>query len=188
MPDYLSKANWKTQEIVALVILSMSLGILWCGLSYLTAFLKPFSIFGLNHLLAGFWFMGGTLVPFFIRRPGAAFAGELLAAGVEVFQWGITMLAWGFMQGLGAELIFFIFRYKRYDRLTFVLAGMLAGMFAWSLNFLYYQYWTLASWLWLLKMVLILLSGAFLGGWLSYYLGKKLVDTGVTSSLLSENS
>ena len=50
--------------------------------------------------------MGGLLVPYVVRRPGAAFFGEVVAAFVSMAlgnQWGILTMASGLVQGVGAE-------------------------------------------------------------------------------------
>ncbi len=71
--------SWKLNEIVVLVILSIAIGILFWGWTFLQALASPLKPFGLDYLFAGVWFMGGTLVPYLIRRrglPGRRSAGS----------------------------------------------------------------------------------------------------------------
>ena len=180
--------GWRIIDVVTVVVLSVALGILWWGWTFIAALTKPLEPFGLGYLSSGFWFTGGTLIPFIIRKPGAALIGEILAAGLEgmITQWGATALIWGAVQGLGAECVFLIFRYKRFDALTLALAGALSGVCSWVLDFFYSQYITLAPWIWGVQLVSITVSGIVLAGLLSYYLGKGLIKTGVLRSLLPD--
>jgi len=128
------------------------------------------------------------LIPFIVRRPGAALVGEVLAAALEslITSWGLTALLWGAVQGVGAELVFLLFRYRRFDALTLILAGALSGLFSWGLDFVYSSYWTLTPWVWLVQIVAVLVSGIVLAGLLSLVLGKALIKTGVLRNLLPE--
>ena len=179
--------SWKLNEIVVLVILSIAIGILFWGWTFLNSFTAPLKAIGLDYLFAGTWFIGGTLVPFLIRRRGSALLGELLAAILEGFitQWGITAAIWGLVQGVGSELVFAATRYKRWDLKTMVLAGSVAGVFSYVLDFFYSQYWTLQPWVWPIQLASILVGGAFWAGWLAYRIGRGIQKTGVTANLLS---
>ncbi|HOV37800.1 MAG TPA: ECF transporter S component [Spirochaetales bacterium] len=179
--------SWKLNEIVVLVILSIAIGILFWGWTFLQALASPLKPLGLDYVFAGVWFMGGTLVPYLIRRRGSALAGEVLAAALEGFitQWGITALIWGLVQGLGSELVFAATKYKRWDQKTLILAGGIAGIFSYILDFFYSQYWTLQPWIWPIQLICIVAGGAFWAGFVAYRIGKGIQKTGVTANLLS---
>ncbi len=177
--------RWKLTEIVILIVLAVTLGIVWWGWTFLYGLTTPLTAIGLNYLLVGFWFTGGTLIPFIIRKPGAAFFGELAAALVESFitQWGITALLWGLVQGIGAELIFLLTRYKNYNLIVLILAGMLSAIFSYILDFFYMHYSGLSIWVISVQVISVLISGAFFGGVLSYFVGIKVLKSGVIKSI-----
>lgn len=179
--------SWKLNEIVVLVVLSIAIGVLFWAWTLVSALAKPLSAFGLDYLLAGMWFVGGTLVAFLIRRPGAALAAELIAAILEGFitQWGITAAIWGLVQGLGVELVFAATRYKKWNRSTMILAALVSSLFSYTLDFFYSQYWTLQAWVWPIQIVSISLGGIFWAGLLAYSIGRGIIRTGVASNLLS---
>ncbi len=181
------KFSWKLNEIVVLVILSVALGVLFWGWTFVNALATPLTAIGLNYLLAGVWFMGGTLVPFLIRRPGAALAGEVIAALLEGFitQWGITAVIWGLVQGAGSELVFAATGYKRWGLKTMLAAGVVAGVFSYILDFFYSQYWTLQAWVWPVQLVSISAGGAFWAGLVALRLGQGIIRTGAAANLLS---
>ena len=182
-----AKTTWKLNEIVVLVVLSVAIGVLFWGWTFVSALATPLSSIGLNYLLAGMWFTGGTLVPFLIRKPGAALFGELIAAILEGFitQWGLTAAIWGLAQGIGCELVFKATGYKRWDLKVMVAAGMAAGVLSYGLDFFYSQYWTLQPWIWPIQIVSILIGGAFWAGFGAHRVGNAIVRTGVAANLRS---
>jgi energy-coupling factor transport system substrate-specific component len=139
---------------------------------------------GLKYLLVGFWFTGGTVIPYLIRRPGAALAGELVAAGVQglITQWGWTSLLWGLVQGAGSEVVFLATGYRRWNLWVFMAAGAVAGVFSWVLDFFYDNYSALGALTWLIQVVSASVSGAVLAGLLAWQLGKGLEKAGIRPS------
>ena len=67
------------------------------------------SAFGFE-LIYGVWFMAATIAAYIIRKPGAAFFGETIAAVIETLlgnPFGVAhALLIGMAQGLGAEIGF----------------------------------------------------------------------------------
>ncbi|MCD6121110.1 MAG: ECF transporter S component [Spirochaetales bacterium] len=177
--------HWRLNEIVILVVVSIVLGIVWWGWSLFYGLTAPLTVVGLNYLFVGFWFTGGILLPFLIRKPGAAIFGELISALVESFitQWGITALLWGLVQGIGAELIFLIFRYKNYNLTVLILAGIVSGLFSYTLDFFYMHYSGLKGTVILIQVSSVIISGAALGGALSFFIGKAIWKTDALKSL-----
>ena len=82
-----------------------------------------------NAWAVGFWMLGGTLVPYVVRRPGAAFMGEMVAALVEapLVPWGVTTLISGLVQGLPAEASFDLTGYRRWGLTVLMRAGAFAA-------------------------------------------------------------
>jgi energy-coupling factor transport system substrate-specific component len=171
--------RWSLRDIIVTVLVSAGLGVLWFGWTQFYEFAKgPLSAIhpGLKHILGGFWFTGGTIIPAIIRKPGSAVIGETLAAAIEglITQWGITATIWGLLQGLGSELGFAVFRYKRWDVIPFILAGALAGLVSWILEFFYENYLSLTVDVWVVQILMSLIGGIVLAGLLGYYLVEAL--------------
>lgn len=129
--------GWRVVDIVVAAVLAVATGLvfwLWntVGSAWYGAMgaLTP----GLGGLAAGIWYLGGPLGAQVIRKPGAAVFVELVAALVSTAigsQWGITTLTSGLFQGLGAGLVFALFRYRRWSLPVTMLAGAGAGIGAW---------------------------------------------------------
>lgn len=127
------RKSWRVVDIVVAAVLAVACGVIfwlwwlaWTPLSNLLAFFAP-----LSGLLAGGWLLGGTIGALVIRKPGAAIFCELVAAGVEATlgtHWGMTVFIWGLAQGVAVELVFALFRYRRFGLPVAMLAGAAAGL------------------------------------------------------------
>jgi energy-coupling factor transport system permease protein len=183
----MSFKDWTTREIVVAAVLAVAVGVIfWAwGLLWSSAFqVIPFPF---SYALVGVWMVGGLLVPYVIRRPGAALFGELVAAFVSMAmgnQWGILTMASGLVQGVGAELVFAAFRWKRFTGIALYAAAALAGAFSILLDTFVYSYYATYSWSSIgVAAVLCVASSVVLGGGLSHLLGGLLAKTGVLSGL-----
>ena len=138
------------------------------------------SAFGFE-LIYGVWFMAATIAAYIIRKPGAAFFGETIAAVIETLlgnPFGVAhALLIGMAQGLGAEIGFAVFAYRKWNLLTVTLAGALTGLS----NGLY-EWVVTAGWSTLQGVVFTVccvISGAVFGGALMWFVQKALAKTGV---------
>ncbi|HET7724063.1 MAG TPA: ECF transporter S component, partial [Propionibacteriaceae bacterium] len=133
--------RWRVVDIVVAAVLGVATGIIFVGWNFVGG--AGYELFdaatpGLGGLAVGIWLLGGVLGGLVIRKPGAAIAVELLAALVSAAvgnQWGITTLYSGLAQGIGAELVFLAFAYRRWGLVQAVLAGAGAAVVEWVLEF-----------------------------------------------------
>ena len=60
--------------------------------------------------------MAATVAAFIMQKPGVAFVTEVLAAFLELLMGNFPLvITTGLVQGVGLELGFAVFRYRRYD-------------------------------------------------------------------------
>jgi len=72
---------------------------------------------------------GGILVSYLIRKPGAATLSMLIDGVIQFVYNGQHPVHLGYvLNGLGADLVFASFKYKRYDLLTVPLAGAVSAL------------------------------------------------------------
>jgi energy-coupling factor transport system substrate-specific component len=171
---------WRTQDYVLLAMLAIVFGaIYWWWLQpYL--WIAPLAAQFGQELLFGMWFVSGLLGGYIIRRPGAAFLAETLAALAEVLLGapaGPILVVTGLMQALGPELVFAATRYERWGWGTMVVAGVAAGVVALPWNWFRLGYFALPPALLLGLLVARVISGA-LAGVLAKLLGDLLAATG----------
>ena len=169
-------------EIVLTLVLATSLGVAFWGWTFVYDFAKPFlKLSGLSYLVAGFWILASVFIPNIIRKPGIAIAASLMAAFVEslLTHWGLMSLMWGLVQGLGAEIVFFSFSYRKWNLGVLIIAASLSTLFSFALDYFYYSYGTLSFSFNLIQITSYLLSGIIFAGWFSYSLSRRLLRLGL---------
>lgn len=180
---------WRVVDIVVASVLGVAVGVVfwawslgYAGVEALTLAFPP-----LSGLYSGGWVVAGVLGALIIRKPGAAIYCEVLAAavsGVLGTNFGLLVLFSGFVQGLGAELVFLAFLYFRYTLPVAVLAGLVSGVFLGiSENILYRPEWAF-QWQ-ALYTVLAAVSGAVIAGAGSWLAARALARTGVLAPFAS---
>ncbi|EOR24024.1 ECF transporter S component [Niallia sp. FSL W8-1348] len=174
--------NWKIKEVVLLVVIAVACGVLYMGWSTLwlpiSALVGPV---GANFMF-GIWVIASPIVAYILQKPGAALIAEVVAASVELLigsHFGLSALLIGVFQGIGAEIAFAIFRYKKYHVSVLMLSGALAacGSMLYSIlanGFSYYTTTTLV-----LTFIIQVISGLILGGLLAKAIVEGLGKTGV---------
>ncbi len=181
-----STRQWRVVDIVVASVIAVAVGVLffawsagYSGISVLTAGFPP-----LGGLYTGGWLIAGVLGGLIIRKPGAAIYCETLAAAVSALvgtQFGISVLLSGAIQGAGAELVFLLFLYRKWNLPVALLAGLGAGLaLAISENILYNALWSLQFQL--LYVLFAGISGVVIAGLLSWLAMRGLARTGVLSA------
>lgn len=186
-------ARWRVVDIVVASVIGVASGlvflawnVLYRGPSELLTPLLP----GLQGLLDGPWLFAGVLGALIIRKPGAAVYTELLAAAVSALTlvgntWGAVLtLEAGLVQGLGAELVFLAFFYRRWTLPVAVLAGIGAAL-AGGINNLVLWYAGADATFVVVYLVSTMLSGAVIAGALSWVLARGLAATGALDRFAS---
>jgi energy-coupling factor transport system substrate-specific component len=183
----MSIKDWTTRELVVAAVLAVAVGVIFWAWGLLWSSVFQLVPFPFHYAFIGIWMVGGLLVPYVVRRPGAALLGELVAAFVSMAlgnQWGVLTMASGLVQGVGAELVFAGFRWKRFDLLSLCSAGALAGAFSILLDIFVWSYYSVYTWRSIgFAAILAVVSSVVLGGVLSRLLGDALARTGVLSGL-----
>ncbi|WP_083166048.1 ECF transporter S component [Mycobacterium aquaticum] len=178
--------RWRVVDIVVASVLAAAAGlifVLWNIASNPVSAPLGALVPGLQALLGGGWLFAGVLTALVIRKPGAAVYGELVAASVSALvgnQWGVLTLESGLVQGLGAELVFAVFLYRRWGLPTAVLSGAVAGVVL-AINDLILWYPGSAFGFAAVYVVSAIVSGAALAGLLSWFVVRSLARTGALS-------
>lgn len=178
--------RYRTIDLVTIATVGVAFGVIFWGWGKLYEPLHNIAVFAFppsSALLAGVWLTAGVIGGLIVRKPGAAFATEFIAAAVSTFivggtQWGFSVFASGFWQGLGAELIFLLFFYKKFGVIVAALAGVLAASFEavyeWSA---YYPDWDFGYKL--AHLGFFVVSGIVVAGVGGFYLVQALAKAGV---------
>ena len=124
--------SWRTLDIVVVAVIAAAFGVFMAGFNVVYQAAGGAAGSPLN-VLYGIWLLPAVVAPVIVRKPGAALFAELVAASLSVLlvsQWGPDAILSGFLQGLGAELVFALFRYRRYDLPVIALAGVASAALA----------------------------------------------------------
>ena len=178
--------EWRVVDIVVASVIAVAVGVIffawsagYSGIAAVTAAFPP-----LAGLYSGGWLIAGVLGGLIIRKPGAAIYCEVLAAAVSALigtQFGMAVLLSGLVQGIGAELIFALVLYKRWNLGVALLAGLGAGLaLAISESIMYNVEWTLDYKL--MYGVFAAISGVVLAGLLPWLATRGLAKTGALSA------
>lgn len=187
-----ARSSWRVVDIVVASVVAVAVGVIfwawsagYAGIAIITAAFPPAA-----GLYGGGWLIAGVIGGLIIRKPGAALYCELLAAIVEALlgsSFGLTVLLSGLVQGLGAELVFAAFRYRRFSLPVALLAGALAGVGMGINDNLGYN----AEWDFGWKTVYLVfgaVSGAVIAGLLSWLAVRGLGRTGALGNLASRRA
>jgi energy-coupling factor transport system permease protein len=126
-------AAWRTRDIVVTAVIGIVFGVVffvWNGFYATLSFMPP----PFQDWSYGMWLVPAVLAPLIVRKPGAAIFAEMAAASISALlgsQWGPDTLLSGFIQGVAAEIVFAIFRYRRWSLDVLVLAAVASALGAW---------------------------------------------------------
>lgn len=117
--------RWRTRDIVVAAVIGVAFGVVFVvagGIWEALAVLGP-----LQNIFYALWLLPAIVAPLIIRKPGAAFFAEVVAASLSAALgsiWGVDTLMSGIMQGAAAEAVFALTRYRSYSFPVLVAAGL----------------------------------------------------------------
>ena len=178
-----SSPTWRTVDIVVASVVAVAFGVVfwaWNTFAYPGVSALFTSVPQLGSLYGGVWLIPGVVGGLLIRKPGAAVYTELVAAIVSALlgsQWGLSVVWYGLLEGLGPELVFLATGYRRFGIGVAAAAGAAAGLALGLLDTLYYYpTWSTG---WKLTYVAVAVpTAAVVAGVLGWLLVRALARTG----------
>lgn len=181
-----SSKGWTQREIAVVAVIGVVFAALYLGWVQIwliaQAALGPLTM----DAMMGFWFVAAPVAAAIVRKPGAAFAAEVLAAAAQLLMGspaGLMLILTGIVQGAGSEAVLAAFGWKRFDRLALTLSGIGAAVFSFAYTWVRFNYGALAPELLSVMFAVRLTSGAILGGLLGWIIAEALHRTGALSGL-----
>ncbi len=183
--------RWRVNEIVIAAVIAVACAVIfWIWDIAVSPATKTALVAApeFRPLIGGAWLLGGTLGGLLIRKPGAALFCEIVAAFISVLftggAWSGEILLAGLIQGIGAEVAFAIFGYRRWNATVAIFAGALCGLFMGG-NEIFIYYPDMEPVKAIIYVACSVISGAVIAGFLAWILVQNLAKTGVLSSLAS---
>ncbi|MFM6966458.1 MAG: ECF transporter S component [Rhodoluna sp.] len=179
---------WRGIDLMTAAVLAVALGVAFWGfdsfvyplVGVVTAGFPP-----LGGLATGVWILPAVAGMLLVRRPGAAIFVELIAANIEVTlgnSWGVTVFISALLQAAGVEIVFALFRHRKFGVVVAALAGAVAAIFeivGYELNAYYADYSPVYK---IMLVVFAAISGAVIAGGLGSLLIRGLARTGVLNA------
>ncbi|MGG1674216.1 ECF transporter S component [Neobacillus sp. NRS-1170] len=171
-----------TVDIVLMAILAIVNGVAMTYLAMLNQMLTAIGGPILTSITLGLFTISGVLAAYIIRKPGAAFFTLTLAGVVQILSGnpnGLISITAAITDGLGAELGYLLFRYKRWDWLSTALSGLFAVPVWFVIASFWFGYY---KWGWVVLIIAFgvrCVSGIILSGWLSKAIGDLLEKTDI---------
>jgi energy-coupling factor transport system substrate-specific component len=175
--------GWRTRDIVVAATIGVAFGVAIWAWNLLYGAAEPVFAFApwARDILYGVWLMPAIVGSLVVRKPGAALFAEIVAASVSALlgsQWGVSALVSGLVQGLGAEVIFFLTGYRIYTMAVVVAAAIGSAIAAW-LHDWYFYYPAVDPSIQLLRGAAMLVSAVVIAAWGSVLLVRSLRRSGV---------
>ncbi|MFI5430033.1 ECF transporter S component [Aeromicrobium sp. UC242_57] len=144
-----SLVRYRTIDLVTITTLGVAFGVIFWGWGKLYAAASTAGMLSFPPsvaLFGGGWLIAGVVIGLIVRKPGAALAGEVIAASISALlpgnEWGMTAIVSGLLQGAGVEIVLAIGLYRRFGVVFAAAGAALAAVFEvlyeWS-N--WYSYW-----------------------------------------------
>ncbi|AIY05556.1 hypothetical protein Plano_1591 [Planococcus sp. PAMC 21323] len=173
--------TWKLKEVVLMSLFAVVFGIVYLlfvhAANIWAAIIGPLAY----EWMFGIWFIVSIICMYIIRKPGAAFLSETMAAAIEVLignAVGPRLILTGVVQGLGAEAAFALTGYKHFNILVLMLAGIGSAVFSFIYGYFVSGYAALDPSFVALMFTIRVLSGAIIAGIGGKYIGDALLATG----------
>lgn len=178
--------RYRTVDIVTPVMIAVAFGVIFVGYGAVYNVAKPATALypPAEGLLIGVWFLPALLAGLIVRKPGAALLAEFLAASIEAMlggQWGPGTLISGGIQGIGMEICLAVLLYRKAGPTLSVVAGALTGFFeAIYERIAYYPTFRVGDTI--VYFILMVISGALLGGLVAWAIVRGLAAAGALNS------
>lgn len=173
----------KLKEVVVIAMLSAILGVVFTGLDSIYQPIQ--AVLGSlgGDMIGGIYFLSALIPAFIVRKPGAALMGSLFTGVMNLLlgsPYGIHIIIASALQGLGAEAIFVMGKYKKFSFIYMALAAVLATSLVTVRDYFIFGFDLYAG---MIPMMLAarVVSAIVLGGGFSMALGNALKATGVLS-------
>jgi energy-coupling factor transport system substrate-specific component len=172
-------------EIVIIAVIGVVNGVLGTPNAIIGRFLMTFGGqygFLLSGIISGGFYLSACLAGYIVRKPGAATMSETFNGIAQLLSGnpnGVVALLAGFFQGVGSEVAFAAFGYRKWAVGVVMLSGFLAPILQQIPEAYYFGVGPLGIPFNILSLVIRMVSGAIYAGVIVIPLATTLVKAGV---------
>jgi len=182
---------WQLRDVILASLISVLFAVICFATVHSVIFaITPLIAFlGLGDIaiefVFGIFFFSALFSAYIMQKPGVALIVGTMTGFIQVLMGSAfsgTVVVSALVQGLGAEVIFALFRYKRWNLFTVLLAAVSMTVASFVLAW-YRGLWTdLAFGFVATRFVIRLISALVIGGLVSKFLADRLAKAGVLKS------
>jgi len=182
---------WQLKDVILASLISVLFAVVCFATVHsvifaITPLVAPFGFGDIAiEFVFGIFFFSAIFSAYIMQKPGVAVIVGTMTGLIQVLMGSAfagTVVVSAFVQGLGAEVIFALFRYKRWNLLTILLAAVSMTVFSFVLA------WYRGLWVDLdfgfvaTRFVIRLISALVISGVVSKFLADRLARAGVLKS------
>jgi len=182
---------WQLKDVILASLISVLFAVVCFATVHsvifaITPLVAPFGFGDIAiEFVFGIFFFSAIFSAYIMQKPGVAVVVGTMTGLIQVLMGSAfagTVVVSAFVQGLGAEVIFALFRYKRWNLLTVLLAAASVTVFSFVLA------WYRGLWMDLdfgfvaTRFVIRLISALVISGVVSKFLADRLAQAGVLKS------
>ena len=132
-------SKWRIKNVILVCLIAIICGLIYSAFDWIynLIFYAPLAGTGWAPLsieaIDGLWFIAGPIALVVTKLPGAGIFAETIGALIETLiggNFGIGAIIEGLFQGLGAEIGFGIFKYKKVNLKVLALSAILTAVFS----------------------------------------------------------
>ena len=189
--SYWNLYAWKLKDVILASLISVLFAVICFATVHSVVFLvTPLAIpLGLGdsaiELVFGIFFFSAIFSAYIIQKPGVALIVGTMTGFIQILMgsaFSSTVLVSALVQGLGAELIFLLFRYKKWNWTTVLLAAFSCTVFSFVLAWYRGLWQDLDTSFVVLRFVARTISALVFSGVLLKMLADALARVGVLSA------
>lgn len=176
--------EYKMKDWIIIAMISVVIGIVFTGMDAAYAPLKGLLGPVFISLTFGVYALSALMPIFIVRKPGAALIGGLITALINILMgspYGINIVVAGLLQGLGAEIGFGIFKYRRYDFMAFITSGLFIMALVSARDYIVFSLSQLDFGTLILTLIIRFVSASVIGFVICKVVGQGLSKTGLVN-------
>lgn len=174
--------DYTTYDIMVMAVLIAAGGVLkayWAQVRVVVESLT--GPFGSSIIIGPGFYMFAILACYLVRKPLSGTISMVLGGVIEILAgnpFGLPVLLFNFWEGLGPDIAYAIWRFKKYTLFVALIAGLLASYFGVFYGWYYFGFSKLPFSQFLIYLLTRFLGG-ILAGVIGHYLGVALEKVGV---------
>ncbi len=172
--------KFTTRDILTIAVLAAIGGVAKIFTAQGFVLVAAFGPYG-SAIWSALFFIWPIIAAFAVRKPGAATLSMVLGGVIELLAGspiGVITLYSNLVEGLGGDIGFLLWRYRKYGWLQHATAGFLQPIGGLFITYYFFGFASLGATPFILYVIVSLIGG-ILGGLLGYIINKGLQASGI---------